>query len=168
MNYSVCRGEGIREVHPYMLDNYLGKPTDIPDELMFRYPIWSTWAQYQRDIDQTKVMEYANNIRNNGFNVSQLEIDDDWEYSYGYLDFNDEKFPDPKLMVDSLTEMGMRTTIWIHPFVDLISEFVFVGGILFHYFKDPGGLLPALTTWWNGIATHVDFTQPRSYAWFQS
>ena len=140
LNYTVCRGDDVREVHEYMVDQYLGKPSDIPDEMLFRYPIWSTWAQYHADIDQVKVAEYADNILSNGFNISQLEIDDNWEYSYGYLDFDTEKFPDPKQMVDDLTAVGIRTTIWIHPFVDLNSDFIWVGGILFHYFKDPGGL----------------------------
>jgi myogenesis-regulating glycosidase len=55
-------------------------------------------------INQTKTLTYATEIRQNGFNDSQLEIDDDWETCYGDLDFdkNSNKFPNPSDMVNRL------------------------------------------------------------------
>ena len=55
---------------------------------MFTYPVWSTWAQYKDAINQTVVLEYAEQIVANGFADSQLEIDDRWETSYGDLTFD--------------------------------------------------------------------------------
>ena len=57
---------------------YLHCPVDIPDEHIFTYPVWSTWAQYKDAINRTIVLEYAEQIVANGFGNSQLEIDDRW------------------------------------------------------------------------------------------
>lgn len=47
-------------------------------------------------------MTFASEIQENGFNNSQLEIDDRWESCYGEQTFDDKKFPDPKKMNDQL------------------------------------------------------------------
>ena len=48
---------------------------------------------------------FAGNITTNGFNNSQLEIDDKWETCYGDFTFDRVKFPDPKGMNDILHNM---------------------------------------------------------------
>ena len=46
---------------------------------------------------------------------SQLEIDDNWTPHYGDLDFDLDKFPDPRGMVSQLNSLGFRVTVWLHP-----------------------------------------------------
>ena len=48
----------------------MGKPTGIPDELMLTKPVWSSWAQYKANINDTIITEFANEIIGNGFTVS--------------------------------------------------------------------------------------------------
>lgn len=109
----------VKSAHKHAVDNYLGKPLDIPDELMVRHPIWSTWAQYSREIDEEKLLDFAQQILDHGFNNSQYEIDDQWEVCYGSLTVNQEKFPDFRRTVSSLKQLGYRVTIWVHPFINL-------------------------------------------------
>jgi alpha-glucosidase (family GH31 glycosyl hydrolase) len=47
-------------------------------------------------------MTFASQIQENGFNNSQLEIDDRWESCYGEQTFDNKKFSDPKQMNDQL------------------------------------------------------------------
>ncbi len=47
-------------------------------------------------------MTFASQIEENGFNNSQLEIDDRWESCYGEQTFDNKKFSDPKQMNDQL------------------------------------------------------------------
>jgi hypothetical protein len=47
-----------------------------------------------------------------------MEIDDKWQQGYGELDFDLEKFPDPKGMVDELHELGFKVTLWVMPFIE--------------------------------------------------
>ncbi len=64
---------------------------------MIKHPIWSSWAQYKADINQSTILDFARQIRENGFEASQLEIDDNWEVCYGDAEFDtgSGKFPDP-------------------------------------------------------------------------
>ena len=52
---------------------------------MFSYPVWSTWAQYKTDINESTIIKFAEDIVNYGFNNSHLEIDDKWENCYSQI-----------------------------------------------------------------------------------
>lgn len=169
LKYTVCQGNDVRHVHDYMATEYLARPSDIPDERLFRHPIWSTWAQYKTNITQDLVLEFAASISENGFSNSQLEIDDKWELVYGDLDFDPDKFPDPRGMVEMLDAMGFRTTLWIHPFVSLDSPVMRNGMQRLAYVTNPSGRQPALTSWWQDTAAMiVDFTSSSGSDWFLS
>ena len=43
---------------------------------MVRDPIWSTWARYKAFINESVVLQFAKEIRDNNFKDSQLEIDE--------------------------------------------------------------------------------------------
>lgn len=45
---------------------------------MIEKPIWSTWARYKKEISDAVLLEFANEIVDNGFS-GQFEIDDYWE-----------------------------------------------------------------------------------------
>ena len=70
------------------------------------------------DINESVVLEFAQEIKEHGFNNSQLEIDDKWESCYGDTTFDPEKFPDPAGLVSGLQAAGFRVTLWIHPFIN--------------------------------------------------
>lgn len=107
-----------RLAHELVIKNHLGKPIKIPDERMIKYPIWSTWAKYKVNIDEKTVDEYSKEIVSNGFENSQLEIDDNWESCYGSAKFNTTKFTSITSLIKTLKERGFRTTLWIHPFIN--------------------------------------------------
>lgn len=83
----------------HMINNYLGKPTSRPDLRMMEQPIFTTWSYFFKGINQSIVLGYASDIASNGYQASQLEIDDKWELFYGDMDFDRTKFPNPKQMV---------------------------------------------------------------------
>jgi myogenesis-regulating glycosidase len=140
-------------------------------------------------INQTKTLTYATEIRQNGFNDSQLEIDDDWETCYGDLDFdkNSNKFPNPSDMVNRLkalvtfhsfqnkflnlfihlsSKKGFRVTLWIHPFINIGCP-TFDSSTKYLVADDNG--LPALTQWWRGtIAGYIDFSRADVADWWSS
>lgn len=81
----------------------------------------------QEHINQSVILDFADQILSHGFNNSQLEIDDNWEQEYGDAVFNPFKFPDPARMVADLKSRGFRVTLWTHPFINVESErFVFL------------------------------------------
>ncbi len=98
LRYDICAGENIKTIHQKSLqDNYLEKPTGLPDEVMLLRPFWSTWAQYKENVNQSIVLDFARRIKSEGFELSShVEIDDDWESCYGEATFSTTKFPDPQ------------------------------------------------------------------------
>lgn len=112
----------VKTAHQHALATYLGKPSGIPDYTMVKYPIWSTWAEFSRDINETNLIEYASEIKEYGFANSQLEIDDLWEVCYGSLTVNEDKFSNFTELVQNIKALGYRVTIWIHPFINQNCE----------------------------------------------
>jgi myogenesis-regulating glycosidase len=123
--------------------------------------------RYKRDINQTIVMNFATEIIDNGYNNSQIEIDDDWETCYGELVWDLKKFPDPAKMVADLKAMGFRVTMWIHPFMNELCPSFAAAKQAGYFAKDEDG--KTRTRWWNGIAAAiVDFTNPEATEWFMN
>lgn len=118
LSYDIWFLPDVKKAHQHAVKHYLGKPSGLPDFRMVQHPIWSTWAQYSQNITGEKVMEYARQILNYGFNNSQLEIDDLWETCYGTLEVDTNKFPNMTHLVDELKALGFRVTIWVHPFIN--------------------------------------------------
>lgn len=137
-------------------------PKKIPDENMFRYPIWSTWAYFRKDINQEKILQFANDIVKHGFkNNSQLEIDDVWELHYGDLTFNQKKFPDAKKMISDLKKLGFRITLWMYPFIT--KESTAYNGSISHLVKGHDG--HPITTKWNSAGI-IDFSNELAVKWW--
>ncbi|XP_055697883.1 myogenesis-regulating glycosidase-like [Phlebotomus papatasi] len=166
--YSIGVARDAKAAHMEAVHRFLGRPSGVPDPLMAARPIWSTWARYKRDIDETVVMRFANEIVNNGFTNSQFEIDDDWEICYGALEFRTSKFPNIRNTVQQLKNMGFRVTLWIHPFINKGCEPYYTTAKDNGYLvKDHNGNVD--TQWWNsekGEAAYIDFTNPEAAAWY--
>ncbi|XP_032941406.1 myogenesis-regulating glycosidase-like [Catharus ustulatus] len=168
LSYRVCVGSDVTSIHKYMVRRYFNKPSKIPAENAFRYPIWSTWALYKKDINQDKVLNFARDIKKYHFNCSHIEIDDMYTQAYGDFDFDPVKFPNVTEMFAKLREDGFKVTLWIHPFIHIDSPSYEVGIERQLFIKEPSGRLPAMVEWWNGIGAILDFTNPAARDWFQS
>ncbi|KAM6104744.1 LOW QUALITY PROTEIN: myogenesis-regulating glycosidase-like [Pterocles gutturalis] len=148
----------------YMVLRYFNKPSKIPAENAFRYPIWSTWPSNKNNIDQDKLLRFAEKIKKYRFDCSHIEIDDMYTKAYGDFDFDPVKFPNVT-EIAKLREDGFKVTLWIHPYN---YNPLFGVGIERPFIKEPSGRLPAMVEWWNGIGAILDFTNPTARDWFQS
>lgn len=168
LSYDLWFLSDVKAAHKHALNNYLGWPSGAPDFRMIQHPIWSTWAQFARDIDETNLMEYAQEINERGFANAQLEIDDLWEICYGSLTVDVKKFSDMKKFVQDIKAMGYRATIWIHPFINQncepwYSDALAAGYLVLNEDGSPD------TSWWNNngsVAAYIDFTNPTAAEWW--
>ncbi|CAG2109246.1 unnamed protein product [Medioppia subpectinata] len=148
-----------KSVYRYAANNWIQKPTGIPDERM------STWAKYHADITQQKVLDFAQEIKSHGFSNSQIEIDDKWEAKYGDFSFDTKKFPNPREMVTKLKDNGYRVTLWVYPFINADCD---VFNKESQYLIKTQNNSIAVKDWWNGKGGHIDFTNKKAQQWFIS
>lgn len=125
LEFVVGIGLNARDTHVEAIFNYLGQPQSRPDEMMIKYPIWSTKARYGTNVNATAVFQLANEIDLHGFNGSHIEIDDNWEQCYGTMTFDADKFPNIRNLTNELRLLGYRTTLWVHPFINKACKFVY-------------------------------------------
>ena len=162
----------------------LTAPSRPPPAALIKAPIWTTWARYHEDVDQRKVLAFAEEIIERDMPRSVLEIDDKWQAHYGDINFCSRKFPDPTAMVDRLHELGFKVTCWVMPFVEEKSE-VYEEGKARGFFivEDEtekarhafqmflgvlsGKLKPGFFRWWHSEpVVALDVTNPEAVAWF--
>ena len=166
LTYKICVGADVKDIHQFMMKEFFQYPAGIPDERMIKQPVWSTWAQFSKGVNQTQVLSYAAKIKDSGFSYSHIEIDDMYSTFYGDFDFDPIKFPHPKAMINSLHSDGFRVTIWVYPFANTDSR-AFQEGMQY-WVRDKGGVVPGLVHWWNGIAATVDTTNIQAAEWFRN
>lgn len=119
LSYYIGVGGDAKIAHQWAIRTGLIRtPKNYADEEMVKYPIWTTRARYKTNINETAVMQLADEIERHGFNGSQIEIDDNWEQCYGSLTFDVAKFPNIRNLTNRLNAKGLRTTLWVHPFVN--------------------------------------------------
>ncbi len=57
MRYTIYQGSDVRDCHDHVVRHVFSKPSGIPDELMFRQPIWSTWARYKKNVNHDTIIK---------------------------------------------------------------------------------------------------------------
>ncbi|KAF7989492.1 hypothetical protein HCN44_008166 [Aphidius gifuensis] len=165
-SYTIGLFEDSRKAHEFAVENYLGKPLGHPDETMIKHPVWSTWARYKANVSDTVVNEFVDEIIDNKFNNSQIEIDDNWETCYGSAVFDTKKFPNITKLTEDLKKKNFRVTLWIHPFINENCE-AYSTALNNNYFvKNTDGSVH--TTWWQGAngAGAIDFTNDKAVEWW--
>ncbi|KAH9499374.1 hypothetical protein Btru_003917, partial [Bulinus truncatus] len=167
LEYTVCKSSNVKNIYEYMKRQFIHKPEGRPNVELFHKPIWSTWAQYNRNINQSSVLAFADKIVKYKFPCSQLEIDDRWSFQYGDFDFDSKKFPDPKKMMSELTSKGFAVTLWMHPFFSLLSESFKEAFDRKYIILSKDGKTPALVHWWNdAMSALLDVTNPEAVDWY--
>jgi len=144
---------------------HFGYPTELPPADLFAKPTWTTWARYKTLIDQEVVLKFAGEIIQNGYPYHVMEIDDRWQVHYGDLEFDQQRFPNPKAMIDKLHAKGFKVTTWVIPFLDEQSK-AFAEGTRNDWLVRRTNGSPYLVPWWQGYGGLLDVTNPSALDWF--
>lgn len=172
LSFSLSSTANIREAAIFSLANVratYGPTSCSPTKLkMMQHPIWSTWAQFKRDIDQEKIVKFAQRIAASRLSHSVMGIDDRWSSSYGELRFDEVKFPDPAKMVEQLHSLGFMVTLWVTPFANSDSSPIVDSNTRRYYVAMPDGNIGQFEWWQPGHAAALDVTNPEACEWFVS
>lgn len=152
LNYTVCVFDTIAQTARHFLNSsgLIRRPKSTPSPTVFQDPIWSTWAD--SNITTAKIANYCTAIVENGFNVSQLEIDDGYSSFYGELELD--------LNANVSACQGFNVTAWVHPFVNFNSPNFQCGldnGLYLPGVSQIQGDGVSLVKWWRGFGAVINF-----------
>lgn len=146
-------GKNLREAYDYAAHNlYTFEKRDLP-KIHFNAPQYNTWVQMGYMQSQDGVLSYAEGLIKNGYKPGVLMIDEGWQKSYGDWRFN-ERFPNPKQMVDKLHKMGFKVMLWLVPYLSADSAiFRPLRAKKYEHLCRTFDYQPAIDSWWNGYST---------------
>ncbi len=159
-------GKSLKEAYLYASKHFFPPSGKMPEELLLAAPQYNTWIELMYDQNQKDILEYARKIISNGFPPGVLMIDDNWQEDYGKWNFHPGRFPDPKVMMDSLHQMGFKVMLWVCPFVSPDCDVYRTLRDRELLLKDDSGR-PAIVRWWNGASGLLDLSRQLAREWFK-
>lgn len=160
-------GENLKEAYLSVANEFFPSNGILPPKQFFKLPQYNTWIELIYNQNQNDILEYAKSILKNGLPAGILMIDDGYTDFYGKWDFNKEKFPNAKEMIDELHSLGFIVMLWTCPFITADTP-------LFKDLKNKNYLLKnsdgtiAIREWWNGYSALLDLTNEEAVDWYHA
>ncbi|MDR1120290.1 MAG: glycoside hydrolase family 31 protein [Dysgonamonadaceae bacterium] len=161
----VNAGATLRDAYMTACAKHFPPDGQLPDSLFFTQPQYNTWIELMYNQNETDILNYAENIVENGFPTGVLMIDDNWQKYYGNFEFKPDKFPNPQAMVEKLHQWGFKVMLWVCPFVSADSPEYRMLAAKGYLIKDKNGN-PAVLQWWNGQSACFDLLNPEAADYF--
>ena len=159
-------GATLRDAYLYAMKHHFPfSDKKLPEEF-FRTAQYNTWMQFTYDPTEEGVLRYAHDIVDHGYKPGIFIIDEGWHGRYGVWEFDKQKFPDPKRMIDELHSLGFKVMLWVVPYVTADGlDFLHSTMRLFNpdgfkdqFLRTSDGKI-ALISWWNGYSAALDMTK---------
>jgi alpha-glucosidase (family GH31 glycosyl hydrolase) len=157
-----------------------GYPRLLPE---WAYGHWKSRDVYEHERD---VLDDLEGYLEHRIPLDAIVFDSPWETQYNTWRFNPAQFPDPKGLIARLRSEGVRTVVWVTPWVNLESadgqrppdpeserfhsrpaDNYAEGAWAGHFVRGRDGA-PHVGRWWMGTGSIVDFTSPATRRWWKS
>ncbi|MDX6683651.1 MAG: alpha-D-xyloside xylohydrolase [Solirubrobacteraceae bacterium] len=165
------------------LRRYL-QTTGLPPVLAeWGYGFWKSRDVYAHQGD---VEEDVHGCQANAIALDAVVLDSPWETQYNTWEPNPHQFPDFTAMVRAFRDDGVRTVVWVTPWVNVESadgqmppdaqsralhaapaSNYAAGADGGHYVRGADGE-PFVARWWMGTGSPIDFTSPAAEQWWRS
>ena len=150
----------LREAYILAHNKHFKGSGKTPPRELFERPVYNTCIDMMLAPTQAAVERYAADALANGFPAGTIIIDQYWQKYNGSFEFQADKFPDPKAMIDRLHSQGFKVMLGISPFVSPDSpesRILAREGVLI---KEKGHNRMAIIRWRGGISACYDLTNP--------
>jgi alpha-glucosidase (family GH31 glycosyl hydrolase) len=156
-----------------------GFPELLPE---WGYGFWKSRDVYEHQDD---VLEDFEGMRRLGIPLDAIVIDSPWATQYNTWEFNPHQFPDAPAMLATLREAGVRTVVWVTPWINLDSRDGQIppqpesqqlhrepapnyaeGAQAGHFVRGADGEA-YVARWWMGDGSPIDFTSPDAERWWR-
>lgn len=170
-------GATLKSAYADLSAKYFPSTGKWPDSTLVTAPQYNLWIELQYRPTQADVLNYAQKVLDNGFPPGVIMIDDNWSSYYGQFDFDKEKFPNPKGLIDQLHQMGFKVMVWICPFISpdnseyrelVAKKLILMDNQGNKNITWQNAEKPLLLKWWNGYSTCIDLSNPDAQAWMQA
>jgi len=163
LEYYVIAGPTPAEV----MDRYTaltGRPGLPPP---WSFGLWLT-TSFTTDYDEETVTGFVQGMQDRDVPLHVFHFDCFWMKGFHWIDleWDPEVFPDPEGMLARLKARGLKTCVWINPYVaqrsSMFAEAVEKGYLL----KKADGSVYQRDMWQSGMGL-IDFTNPEANRWYR-
>ncbi len=163
LDFFLIAGSSMKNVLELYTD--LTGKANLPPEWSFG--LWLS-TSFTTNYDEETVMHFVDGMLEREIPLSVFHFDCFWMKGFHWTDFQFDKetFKDPKALIQKLHDKGLKTCVWINPYIAQQS-------ILFEEAKENDYLLKRCNgdvwqcdMWQPGMGI-VDFTNPAAVEWYQ-
>jgi alpha-glucosidase (family GH31 glycosyl hydrolase) len=147
---------------------------------------WGYGFWKSRDVHehQDDVFDDFDGFRRHRIALDAIVIDSPWATQYNTWEFNPHQFPDAPGMIRTMRAAGVRTVVWVTPWVNLDSRDGQIppqkaserlhsrpapnyapAAAAGHFVNE--GDEPFVSHWWMGTGSPIDFTSPAAERWWR-
>ncbi|NTW41114.1 MAG: alpha-xylosidase, partial [Cellulomonadaceae bacterium] len=140
-----------------------GRPARVP---AWSFGLWMS-TSFTTDYDEATVTSFVEGMAARDIPLSVVHFDCFWMREFNWCDFewDPRTFPDPQGMLTRLKARGLRTCVWINPYIAQRSPLFAVGAEKGYLVRRPDGSVWQWDLWQAGMGL-VDMTNPEARAWF--
>lgn len=164
LTYYVIDGPSPKDV----LRRYTALTGRAPMVPTWSFGLWLT-TSFTTSYDEESVTSLVDGMAERDLPLSVFHFDCFWMRGFHWCDFewDPATFPDPAGMLARMKAKGLRTCVWVNPYIAQRSTLFAEGAAKGYLVRTTSGDVWQTDLWQAGMAL-VDFTNPDAVAWYRS